>query len=139
MLQSALASAGNPSALKSDSGWSRLLQWAQPRDGEAVAYESLARTADVLAASYSAGTQPPPQPKETAEGEAAPQPEPLPARLWRMLLLGNAEGSPDLPYDSAPKFDVLRDALPQSVMVMAQSDGGWTIRFGALRAGGKDF
>ena len=42
-----------------------------------------------------------------------------------------------MPYDAAPKFDVLRDALPPSGIVMSQSGEGWTIRFGLLQSAEK--
>ena len=51
MLESALAPV-DAAKLTSDPNWSRLLQWAQPREKEAVTFESLARTDRVLAPSY---------------------------------------------------------------------------------------
>ncbi|MGD9721282.1 MAG: hypothetical protein AB7O59_08740 [Pirellulales bacterium] len=150
LLRQAIDTPQHAEPLTSDAAWNQLLGWSQKVRTEGAAFESLLQVDRAVEGSYRAGSQAPPpeakadtkKPSATNPDAAAkpgPPPEPALARLWRLLLFGTAEGSPETPYAAAPAFDKLRDALPRGAIVMSQTADGWLLQFGVLGAGGKQF
>ena len=121
MLTGALKLAEPGPRLRDDAGWARLLAWINGQAGPNLALWALTRLDHALAPSYKLGTKNDPEAVDD-----------LASSLWRVLLFGTSERKPDLPYSAVPAFDRLRTALPQAGALVSQSDGGWTVRLGAL-------
>ena len=113
---------GKPSgaSLNADAGWKRLLTWLKPNENSMTTAEGLVRLAERLEAPFHSATT-----KAPADDDGPG------AGLWRWLLFGTNQGE-FLPLSSAPKFDRVKDGLPQAATVLSQTDDGWLIRFGAL-------
>ncbi len=107
--------------LVDDSAWMALVEllrkWDQPR----TAVRALFRLDRTLENGY------PLAPASDAEENDA-----LVTNLWQLLLFGTAKSAGDLPYSALPGYEKLRHAFPRTALTLSQSDGGWTIRLGAL-------
>ncbi len=121
LLEPAMQGKLSGTSLYDDAGWKALLGWINKQPNDATAVEGLLRLAERLEPAYiSAAIKP--QPKDD---------DGLGARLWRLLLFGTNEGDA-LPWAAVPKFDRVRDALPQAAATVSQTEEGWLIRVGAL-------
>lgn len=120
LLKSAIEPQAAAGALGDDPQWARLLGWIKAQEVADTALRSLVRLARVLEPSYEAAIA-----EELSEDAPA-------VRLWRTLLFGSAEVSPDVPRALAPKYDRLRGAFPPAAMVMSRSGDDWILHIGAV-------
>jgi hypothetical protein len=127
--------------LADDPVWQQLLGWCQSKQTTATALQSLVRLDRVAETSYQAAVTPPPaetakaaptNDADAADGEAVEPAEPPVARLWRLMLFGATKADAKMPFDAAPPFQQLRDALTRGGVVMSESADGWLLQFGAM-------